>query len=367
MYAKRVMKVVCAAALGVVVVAGCSEEDGETGPDNLEIASDAVVRGHDGYAYVLEKFGADNVMKIDPTRTGAAGGRLFVVESDFQSGLLETVGIEENAMGALSVDAVVYQQHLGDNWNPSDIEFVSATKAYVSNQDQPEITVWNPTTGEATGHIDIADYTFNPDSNASPYANQMVLVGATLYVHLQRRDGWVPGASTLILAVNTQTDSIVAADTLTCQFTNGYDMVHADGALYVSNPGSSLSTGDGAIERIDLSTREVTTVITETDLGGSPNQIVHKSGTRFYVQSYEGWQDVQVVEIDAATGEVVATLPGITDAFGGICYDEPSGKLYVGERGTGVSGVLVFENNVRTSGPLTSTGSLPPASIAVVR
>jgi len=208
-------------------------------------------------------------------------------------------------------------------------------------------------------------YTFNPDSNASPYANQMALAGTNLYVALQRRDGWNPGAPSIILTVNTQTDAIVDADT--CHYMNSFDMVFANGALYITNPGSAYASGDGAIERLDPSTGEVTTVMTETTLGGNPNQIAHISGTRFYVQSYVGWQNVQVVEIDAATGTVVTTLPGITDAFGGIFYDQASSKLYVGERGTGVSGVLVFENNVLSAGPLNSANSLPPSSMTVVR
>jgi hypothetical protein len=363
---KQLLTFAVAAACCALLGAGCSEESA-TGPDTivggrlvvvesdfqsgylesvavegdtmgalgLELFKDATVRAYGGFAYVLEKFGADNVMKIDPAKAGVA--------------------------------AVVYQEQVGDNWNPSDIDFVSETKAYVSNQNEPKITIWNPTTGEATGHIDISPYTFNPDSNTSPYANQMVLVGTNLFVQLQCRDGWNTGAPTLVITIDTQTDSVVAADTMRCQYGNGYDMVHVGGALYLSNPGSSFSTGDGAIERIDLSTKAVMTVITEENLGGSPNQIVHKDGTRFYVQVYVGWQDVKVVEIEATTGAIVATLPGITDAFGGICYDQPSGKLYVGERGTGVSGVLVFENNTLSAGPLSSDNSLPPASLVVVR
>ena len=144
-------------------------------------------------------------------------------------------------------------------------------------------------------------------------------------------------------------------------------MAYYNGALYVTNPGNTFVTGDGAVEKIDLATKTVTTIIDETLLGGNPNQIVHKSGNRFYVQNYIGWKKVSVVEIDAATGAVVATLPGITDAFGGIYYDELDQKLYVGERDSLNVGVKIYENNVLTAGPLKTGNTLPPAGLVVVR
>ena len=308
---------------------------GAVASQNLPIYRDAAVRTHGGYLYILERFGADNIIKFDPSKTDQSG--------------------------------VLYQVPIGDNYNPQDIEFVSATKAYIANQNHPSISIFNPSTGAVTGSIDISAYTFNPDSNVSPYANQMALAGANLYVMLQRRDGWNPGAPTLIITINTATDAVSAADTFACTFKNGYDMVYVDGALYVTNPGSWYDIADGGIEKIVLATKTVSTVMTEATLGGNPNQIVHKSGTRFYVQTYVGWKNVAVKEIDAATGAVIATLPDIVDAFGGIYYDDFENKLYVGERDPATVGVKVFENNVKTAGPLKTDASLPPTGMVVLR
>ncbi len=364
----RGIALVCVLCAGTALFSGCSEDNSGTGPEaGMAIASDATVRAYGGHVYVLERFGADNVLKYDPSVLGSAAARLFVAETDFQSGLLEWVDVSNNTVGTAKVEGVVYQTHLGDNWNPSDIEFVSDTKAYVSNQNVPSITVFNPSTGTATGQIDISAYTFNPDSNTSPNANQMALVDTTLYVMLQRRNGWDPGGTTLILAVNTTTDSVAPADTIACQYQNGYDMAYVSGALYITNPGSNYMVGDGAIERVDLATGRVTTVATEDELGGSPNQIAHTSGSTFYVQNYIGWQSVSVVELDASSGTIVDTLPGVKDAFGGIFFDPVSGSLYVGELDSAEVGVKVFEDNVQTAGPLTSSISLPPASMVMVR
>jgi hypothetical protein len=286
-----------------------------------------------GYVYVIEHYGADNILKFDPSKSDESG--------------------------------VLYQTHLGDNWNPQDMEFLSETKAYITNMDEPKITVFNPTSGSVISHIDISNYTFRPDSNSSPYANDLQLVGSDLYVLLQRRNVYEPGASSLILKINTTTDAVV--DTIPLQFKNGYGMAYNNGALYVSNPGSMDLTGDGAIEKVVLSTGSVSTVITETTLGGNPSQIIHKSGSHFYIQSYIAWKNEKVMEIDAASGTIVSTLPGVKDAFGGIYYDGVDSTLYVGERDVTEMGIRVFKNNVQTGVTLKSSRSLPPVGMVIVR
>jgi hypothetical protein len=299
---------------------------------NLSIYSDASLTSYDGYLYILERFGADNIIKFDPSKNDK--------------------------------DGVVYQIHLGDNRNPQDMEFVSADKAYISLNNVPQITIFNPTSGKVVSSIDIASYTFMPDSNAGPCAGDMQLVGSDLYVMLQRRNGFNPGAPTLLLKINTETDEIT--DTIACTFKNGHAMAYADGALYLSNPGSPYETGDGGIEKVVLSSKEVRTIIDETDLGGNPNQIIHKHGSRFYVVNYISWKNTKVVEIDMASGEI-STLPEIKDAFGGMYYDTIDGKLYVGERDTVEMGIRVFENNEQVGSPVKSGTSLPPTGMIVVR
>ncbi len=310
-----------------------STSENMVSPSNLSIYNDAGLASFGGYLYIIERFGADNIMKFDPSKNDQSG--------------------------------VVYQTHLGDNWNPQDIEFVNSTKAYISNNNEPKITIFNPLTGTVVSHIDISSYTFRPDSNYSPYANDLQLVGSDLYALLQRRNGFNPGASTLILKINTSTDAIV--DTISLQYKNGYAMAYADGALYVSNPGSAFVSGDGAIEKVDLATNAISTVIDETALGGSPNQIIHKSGSRFYVSNYIGWKNVKVVEIDAASGTIISTLPGVKDAFGGIYYDTIDNKLYIGERDSVEMGIRVFKDNAQIGLTLKSTNSLPSTGMVVVR
>lgn len=308
-------------------------EKGTFSSSNIGVFSDAVVRSFGGYLYVIERYGADNIMKFNPAKTNDSG--------------------------------ICYQEHLGDGWNPQDIEFLSETKAYVSCQGTPKILIFNPAGGTVTGSIDISAYTFNPDSNSSPHAADLQLAGTFLYAMLQRRNGFNPGAPTLLLKISTSTDRIV--DTIALTYKNGYAMSYADNALYISNPGSNYSVGDGAVEKVDLSTKTVTTIIDEDDLGGNPNEIVHKSGSRFYVTNYIGWKNVKVVEIDVENKTIVETLPKIKDAFGGIFYDKTDDLLYVGERDSLECGVRKFRDNEQTGQTITSSETLPPSGLVVVR
>lgn len=299
----------------------------------LGIFGDAAIRSFGGYIYILERFGADNISKYDPSKNDESG--------------------------------FLYQKKLGDNWNPQDIEFLCDTKAYIANLNEPKISIFDPSLGTFSGEIDIDTFTFMPDSNTSPHASDLQLVGSDLYVLLQRRNGFSPGAPSTILKINTVTDKIT--DSIVLKYKNGHSMCYANGALYVSNPGSGYSKEDGGIEMVDLVTKKVTTIIDEPALGGSPNYIVHKKGNRFYVTSYTDWEVVPVLEIDAETKTIIDTLNGVKDAYGGIYFDNVSERLFVAERSPAEMGVKIFENNVQVGSAVRSANSLPASGFAVVR
>jgi hypothetical protein len=299
----------------------------------LAVFGDLGIRTFGNYIYLIERYGADNISKYDPSKSGES--------------------------------AFLYQKKLGDNWNPQDIEFVSETKAYIANMNEPKITIFDPSTGTFLKNIDISEYTYIPDTNTSPHANDLQLVGSDLYVMLQRRNGFSPGAPTMILKINTTTDEIT--DSITLNYKNGHSMIYANGALYISSPGSNYVVGDGGIEKVDLLTKKVSAIIDESVLGGSPNYIVHKEGEHFYITNYVGWQNVQVLEIDAATKKIVDTLKGIKDAFGGIYFDEISNKLFVGERDDIEMGVKIFENNRQIGSTVRTANTLAPSGFVIIR
>lgn len=294
---------------------------------SLSIYSDAKIFSYGSYLYILERYGADNILKIDPS-----GGEL----------------------------KIVYQKHLGNLWNPYDIEFVNANKAYIANQNEPVITIFNPEDGNILGGINISQYTYMPDSNKSPYACAMTIADDYLYVLLQRRNSWLPGAPSLILKVSAIEDKIV--DTIGLRFTNGYDIVHHNGMLYITNPGDIMSIGDGGIEAVKISTKEITTIIEEKDFGGNPNKIIHKKDDLFYVISYVGWGDVRVVELNV-NNSTVKEIEGIKNVYEGICYDKEEDILYVGERDSLDAGIKILKDNKIIDSKIKSNKSLPPVDI----
>lgn len=220
----------------------------------------------------------------------------------------------------------------------------------------------NTTEEKPMKYIDLQQYACPEAESVNPYADQMVLYENYVYASLQRRIGFEPCCNSQILKIDILKDSVVEVYDL--EYKNISSFLIIDNELYASNPGSSYEIGDGAIERLNLSTGEISTVITEKKMGGSPNQIVHKSGSKFYVQVYLAYENVPIYEIDFNNGIITDTLKGIENAFGGLCYDNKTEKLLIGECATTGAGIKIFENNIQKGGIVSS--SLPPSSMCTL-
>ncbi len=140
----------------------------------IEIASDAVIREGNGYTYILERTGHDNIIRLD------------------REGILE------------------YQEKIEDGFNPHDVVIFSETVGYICGNSSADIKIFNPTTGLVTGSIDISAYIVeNKETpNTSPNATAMSIYNNKLYVALQRRDGWTSGEPSAVLVIDIATDSI---------------------------------------------------------------------------------------------------------------------------------------------------------------
>ena len=286
---------------------------------NLHIFQDSRLKQCNGMLYILECKGADNVIKYDP--------------------------LKENHSG------IIYQQHLGANWNPVDMQVIDDQKAYIACENNPAIAIIDPSNGSLKGQIDISKYAFIPDSGApetNPHACRVAFEGNNLYVGLQRLDkNFRPGFNSLILVIDVRSDSVI--DTIQLKSKNLQDIKIVDGKLYATCPNDAYMTvGDGDIEAVDCSNHSVNTVVGETPLNGNPLLFVHKYGSLFYVQTYRAWQDVKVLEVDFSSGTVVDSVPGVINAYGGIYFDQADSLLFVGEQGGAdapAAEIKVFKNN----------------------
>ncbi|NLD99242.1 MAG: hypothetical protein GX640_05155 [Fibrobacter sp.] len=308
-----------------------ADPEKETLDGEFSIYNDFVIKTYKGDLYALERYLADNVVKFGKDSSGKWGK--------------------------------LYQTHIGDNVNPSDIAFVTDTSAFITCLNSDKLTKFNPATGLITGSIDLSSFIYLPETNISPNATAILNIDGILYILLQRLNGYTPTRPSLIVIIDPAKEKIT--DTIPLKFKNGQSMAYHDGILYVCNIGEWGVTGDGALEAITLSSGEVKTIIKEEKLGGNPTKIIMKSDKSLYLQNYISIGNTAVSEIDILSGKVKVTLPGIKEAYG-ICYDSESNLLYVGERDKESMGVKVFKDNVQV-GPVRKSGnSLPPMELLIV-
>jgi len=300
----------------------------------LSIHSDNAVTAYGGYAYVIERMGADNIIKLDPDN--------------------------------LSQEGIIYQKSMGNNSNPHDIAFVSENKAYVSRYGDTALWIIDPSTGEKTGEIDLSGfvaYAGTDSAETTPNMSSLAIVGGKLYVACQRLKGWNPGDVSLLVVISVAGDSVIKSIELNNK--NPHDIAKFGDKLYVCCTGSFWDPTDGGIEIVDTITDNAQGVlISETQLGGNVCGITVVSASKGYVLVMGTWPNTQVIPFNVQTGTTENALAEVSSAvdaeFNG------NGKLYVADRSTEHPGIYIYDTSVDTliAGPI-STG-LPPNCIAFV-
>ncbi len=307
-------------------------------------AGDTVPRISAGRAFLLNRFGANNVEELDADRNYAT----------------------------------LFQCALGAGTDPVDIVVVSATKAYVSQYDSTVLAIVDPSVGPScngfvTGGIELAAYA---DADGIPEMDQMVLVDGSLYIALQLLDRtafFAPTGPGVLVEIDSGTDTVIGTTAL--EFSNPFGetkgLAHDSRAhsLYISSPGRFFSDlSDGGIEAVDTITRApVGAVITGGELGGDLTDFVMVGSSRGYGLVADAQSRHRLVAFDSATatapGTVTATLAESDETFSDIEVSE-RGELYLCDRSftAGViGGVRVFSvrsNEELTTAPI-DTGLLP--------
>ena len=185
--------------------------------------------------FVINRLGADNIQRID-RKTGQT----------------------------------IQQFSLGAGVNPQDMVIVGEN-AYVSCLQIPELLKVNLATGAITRRIKLGQFS---DSDGTPEAARMILMGNELWVQLQRLNqikSFAPVGTAQVVIVDTVTDVITT--TLNLKGLNPVTEFKKapDGKWLVADAGlvGSQSKLDGGIELIDHEKKESLGFIsTETQLGG---------------------------------------------------------------------------------------------------
>jgi hypothetical protein len=312
----------------------------------LQVHSDTKVTTYNGSIYVLEKWGKDNVIKI----TGSI----------------------------IKDSAIAYQVGIGQAVNISDMAFVNDTKAYITQNLDSTLVVFNPATGVIVKKVSLSQFNtyVGTDSAAPiPYMNNVLVHNGKTYVSCQRlkkdknSNALLPADTSLVAILSTVTDEVIGSVKLNKKNPNAMDI--SGEKLYVVCTGSYFDTTDGAIECIDLVNGATSGIVAEESaFSGSISGIIAVSQSKAYVSVVKlpsSWTDyyTQLVELNLATGAVGVAIQDIKNAFGGLAYD---GKyLYVGERALDGPGIIVVDpvTNKKVSGPFDL--GLPPYSLAYLK
>jgi len=304
----------------------------------LSIFKDNDVRTYDGSTYILERYGKDNIIKI--------------------------VG------SAIADSSVAYDKNIGASVNIQDIAFISPTKAYVTQYQNSQIVIFDPSTGSrSTKSIDCSKYVayYNTDSAApSPYASRALYYSGNVYVACQRlyapAGGFINAADTsLVLVINATSDSVEAAIRLA--YKNPQEMSICNGKLYVASVGE-YGSNDGGIEAIDLSTDVNTgTVVDETALHGDVLTIIVVSDTKGYAVISTPSFTTETYPFDPDAKSIGAKISGIDSPFSGhMAYD--GSFVYIGDRSTTTPGIVAIDPATDRKVGATKNVGLPPNSLA---
>jgi hypothetical protein len=208
---------------------------------NVALAHDDVtVRWFDGRIWVLNRFGADNIMILDG--------------SNYQ--LIKQFSVRP-----------------GPNQlcNPHDLVFLDRCRVYLSCFEQASVYVLDPTAplgDEIVGSIDLSSLA---DDDGLPESSHMALVDGLVYVAVERLDrstGWTVAPPSYVAVLDPTTDTLV--DTIDLAEPNPVGpLVPVPGtADLIVAAGGDWSGGAAGILRIDTAARTSALAVSAAELGG---------------------------------------------------------------------------------------------------
>jgi len=296
---------------------------------------DAVLRWHDGLAWVVNRGGADNLQALDP----AAG--------------FDTVR----------------QFSLGLGRNLQDIAFRSDGTAYVSCYDTAELLRVDPATGQILKVVSTAAFA---DTDGLPETSWLHVRGDRLFVTCQRlnRDDWyAPVGDSYLLVLDTMTETWLDCDPAR-PGTQGIRLAASNPYAPVQRAGDRLlvaCTGffglqDGGVDAVDPDALvSLGLEMTEATLGGDLVDLEATGAARHVIVADAGW--ITRVKRYAPGGAPVTVLTGLGYDHADIAFDGGF-QLFVADRRLTAPGVRVLDavSGVELTAAPIATG-LPPALV----
>ena len=312
--------------------------------------SDSVIRTFENRVFIIQRFGSNSIVVIDPDNPSEP-----------------LINYSTDDMGDSAPQS-----------NPHDIEFVSLSKAYISRYGQNTLLIVNPLTGE---HLGVIDLSLFADSDGIVEMDQMVLVGSTLYVALQRLDQnsfFSASNDSYIAVIDTSTDQLIDTDLES----PGVQPIILEGRspisdllylpsmdrIYLANVGNFF-TDDvyGGIESVDPNMNATDGIILkDEEIGGALGTLAILNETVAYITIFDENFNNLVIPMDLSTLTVSNPLADIGTGFIADLALDKDGFLYIPDRDITHPGIQVFDTttNEKVEGPI-STG-LPPFELAFI-
>ncbi len=208
---------------------------------NVALAHDDVsVRWYDGRIWVLNRFGADNIMILD--------GQSYQLHKQFS-----------------------VRPGSNEVCNPHDLLFFDRCRMYLSCFEQAQLYIVDPTAPVGEELVDTIDLSSLADGDGLPEISYMAQVDGLVYVaveRLERSTGWTPTLPSYLAVVDPATDSLV--DTIPLAEPNpvGPLVPIAGTSDLLVAAGGDWSGGAAGLLRIDTVEGTSELALSTADLGG---------------------------------------------------------------------------------------------------
>lgn len=296
---------------------GITVIDTDTLEPSINVAlthDDVTVRWFDGRIWVLNRFGADNIMILD--------GRTY--------GLIKQFSVRPGA---------------NQPCNPHDLVFFDRCRVYLSCFEQAHVYVVDPTAPlgeELVGSIDLSSLS---DADGLPEISHMALSDGLVYVAVERLDrsaGWTPALPSYVAVVDPATDTLV--DTIELAEPNPVGPlvpIPGTGDLLVAAGGDWSGDAAGLL-RIDTVAGTSALALSAAELGGLV--------TSFYLGDDGCGHAVVMAPVTFDTGVVRFCLDGTVEAclpmgdqrFTAVALVD-DGRLLVTDTAYTTPGVRIFD------------------------
>jgi len=307
--------------------------------------SDIDVAAFDNDYYLIERFQADRIHKVD-----IGNPAIF----QWQYSALEK----------------------GDNAsaNPYDLIFVNAQKAYLLRYNKEKAWIVDPGAERQadfkTGELDLSGYT--PSGTDFPRMSAGMIHDGNLYITVQRLDSnFDPTNPSCVAVFDISTDSPVDTQQGGSECGKGIELKGRNPGEILHQPGVGIlvqNTGDSfpvdpqhsSIDHIDPSNFAATERVDATSATGLTYNIAVASDKKGYFLGYDSFGSLDLRSFDPSTGNVDS---GSVAGLGGVDLRDlamgPDGRLWVGDARTGNPGLRLLDPGSDSELDFVSTSLLP--------